>query len=188
MKAPHYCTGCGKRCTGGEAPGNPELSAVDQLGRRAALGGDDALSQAIEAAAYRLWIKAGRRGFRRSIIGYRVAALITLRRLAGGCGAPAAVCGAAGRCHAAAPPGAVLVGQDLLAVALAGRLVALAGWLAGAGEGWFTGGGCDEAWVGMVGPPPEDALPAPRDLIPARMTNGPNAAVAPLRERPVIVS
>jgi hypothetical protein len=55
-----------------------------KIARRAALGGTDSLSLSVAAIAGRMWDQTGRRGFRGSIIRWRIAALIVIRWLIGG--------------------------------------------------------------------------------------------------------
>lgn len=55
---------------------------VDEIGRKAALGGADLLSRAVFAVAARMWDREGRRGFRGSITRFRFAARIVMRWMA----------------------------------------------------------------------------------------------------------
>lgn len=57
---------------------------VDEVGRKAALGGSDTLSRAVLAVAGRMWNQTGRRGFRAGITRFRFAARIVMRWLASG--------------------------------------------------------------------------------------------------------
>jgi hypothetical protein len=61
--------------------GQPDAAGI---ARRASRGGADPLSVAVQAIAGRMWDQTGRRGFRGSVIRWRIAALIVIRCLISG--------------------------------------------------------------------------------------------------------
>lgn len=61
--------------------GQPDAASI---ARRASRGGTDPLSAAVQAIAGRMWDQIGRRGFRGSVIRWRIAALIVIRCLISG--------------------------------------------------------------------------------------------------------